>query len=172
MLISKQTPRRVVLEFGSMNCKEKRCSNCCKYGSGYVLKEEIPKIAKFLSITPEELEKEYLEQAEKFNTKQWRFKTTKEEGKPYGPCVFLREPLGCIIHDAKPLHCRVGNCDAKGEELQKWFDLNHFVNPDDPESIRQYAVYLEFNEPLPGGRLEELVPNQRKLKKILNYEII
>lgn len=172
MLISKKTPKRVVLELGKIDCRERKCSHCCRYGSGYVLKEEVPKIARFLKIKPKELKQEYLEEAEKFNTKQLRFKTIKQKGKAYGPCVFLKEPLGCIINDVKPLHCLIGSCGMHGSELQKWFDLNYFINPADPESIRQYAIYLDFNEPLPGGKLEELVPNQRRLKKILNYEML
>jgi Fe-S-cluster containining protein len=172
MLISKDTPKRVALELGKMNCVDKKCVHCCKFGSGYVLRDEIPKIAESLKMTPEELEKNYLEPAEKFNTRHMKFKTRNEKGKPYGPCVFLNEQAGCLIHDVKPLNCRIGNCGMNGSDLQKWFDLNFFVNADDPESIRQYAVYLEFNEPLPGGRLKELVSNPTRLQRILNYDII
>lgn len=172
MLISKQTPTRVVRELGRIDCIGMKCSHCCTYGAGYVLKKEVEKIAKFLEIKPQKLEQEYLETVEKFNTQQLRVKTKKFKGKPYGPCVFLKKPLGCVIHKAKPLHCSIGSCARHGTELQKWYDLNFFVNKDDPESIRQYAIYLEFNEPLPGGRLNELVPNKNQLKKILSYEIM
>ena len=56
--------------------------------------------------------------------------------------------------------------------LEQWFTLNHFVNVDDPESIRQWAVYLKTHDTIQGGSLEELVPDKKLLKKILNYEII
>jgi len=49
--------------------------------------------------------------------------------------------------------------------------LNYLVNKNDPESIRQYAAYLKSGgKTIPGGKLEELIPDKEKLKKILNFE--
>ncbi len=50
--------------------------------------------------------------------------------------------------------------------------LNYLVNPDDPESIRQWKMFLTQNNPIPGGSLKELVHDEEKLKKILSYEIL
>ena len=48
--------------------------------------------------------------------------------------------------------------------------LNHFVNKDDAESIRQYASYLKSGgKTLEGAELKELVPNKEKLRKILEF---
>lgn len=49
--------------------------------------------------------------------------------------------------------------------------LNYLVNKDDPESIRQYSTYLKSGgKTIEGGKLEELVPDKEKLKKILSFE--
>ncbi len=91
-------------------------------------------------------------------------------GKPYGPCVFFDD--GCKIHTVKPLECRIGNCSEYGEELSIWFMLNYQVNVSDPESVRQYAIYLKTRPTIPGGKLEELVPDKEKLGKILDFRIL
>ncbi|MEK0322612.1 MAG: hypothetical protein QQN47_07550, partial [Nitrosopumilus sp.] len=93
--------------------------------------------------------------------------------KPYGKCVFFDKELGCKIHEAKPLECKVAmGCKDYGEELSIWFMLNHFVNKDDAESVRQYASYLKTDgKTLEGASLKELVPDKNKLKKILKFEI-
>ena len=79
---------------------------------------------------------------------------------------------GCTIQEVKPLHCRVMNC-KDGEEMSVWFDLNFFVNPTDPESIRQWALYLASGgKNIPGGELREIVPDATKLRKILRYEVL
>ena len=49
--------------------------------------------------------------------------------------------------------------------------MNHVVDKDDPEAIRQWAQFLKNNDPIPGGHLEERVPDKEKLRKIMNYEI-
>ena len=79
--------------------------------------------------------------------------------------------IGCKIHKVKPLQCRIGNCGEHGEELSIWFMLNYLVNTKDPESIRQYNIYLQSGgKTIPGGNLEELIPDKEELKKILNFE--
>jgi len=50
--------------------------------------------------------------------------------------------------------------------------LNHFVNKDDAESIRQFASYLKTGgKTLEGAELKDLVTDKDKLKKILSFEI-
>ncbi len=167
-MITKTTPLKDILELGR-ECK--RAANCCRHGSGALAGDDLKNISGFLKITEKELKKEYLEEIEKFNTKRLRPKL-KREGKPYGPCVFL-DGKDCKIHHVKPLECKVGNCSKNGEKLSLWFMLNYFVNKNDPESIRQFSSYLKTGgKTLPGGKLEELVPEKNRLKKILSYKIL
>ena len=64
-------------------------------------------------------------------------------------------------------------CGPYGEELMLWFMLNHIVDANNPESVRQYAAYLKTGgRTLPGGELESLVPDKEKLGKMLDYTII
>lgn len=168
MLISKKTPKETVLKLGK-ECE--MCGSCCKYTSGFLVDDDIIKIARFLRTTTDKLKEKYLEEHERFNTKILRPKLIKGT-KPYGKCIFYNEQVGCIIHEVKPLHCKVGNpCNTYGHDLNQWFMLNYFVNPDDPESIRQWKIFLTQNEPIPGGSLKELVPDGERLRKILSYEV-
>ena len=171
MLISRDTPKKTVLELGKAECKAAKCSFCCTYGSGILEASDIPRIAKFLRLTEEELKERHLDEVERFHTKGFRPKI-KAKDRPYGPCVFHNAKVGCTIHPVRPLQCRIGNCNQHSADLQKWFDLNYFVNADDPQSIRDYSLWLEFNEPLPGGRLNELVPNESRRKQVLSYEVV
>jgi Fe-S-cluster containining protein len=165
-MIKRSTPLKEVLRLGKP-CK--RCGHCCKYGTGFLVEKDIPRIAKYLKITEEELKTDFLEAVSKFNTTLFRPKMTK---KPFGPCIFYENRI-CTIQDVKPLQCRIGNCSEYGEELSVWFTLNYFVNKHDPESIRQWALYLvSKGKNIPGGKLKELVPHEKTLKKILRYEIL
>ena len=170
MLVSKNTPMKAVLELGKIDCKG--CSHCCRYGSGFLAENDAEKIAEFLRITKEELAGKFLEEGEKFNTRTLKPRLVKKGNMPFGKCVFLDESRGCKIHEVKPLQCKIGNCGHHSADLQKWFDLKFFVNPRDPESVRQYALWLEFNEPLPGGNLHEIVPEMKRLREILSYGVI
>lgn len=168
-MISKKTNLKKVLELGKI-CK--KCGHCCSHGSGALADGDLKKITKFLKTTEKELKKTCLEEVEKFNTKRLRPITIKTK-KPYGRCVFFNKKKGCVIHLVKPLECKVGNCSEHGENLSLWFMLNYFINPDDPESIRQYAAYLRSGgKTLKGGKLEEIVPDKKQLKKILEYKIL
>ena len=168
-MISKKTKLKKVLELGK---KCKKCGHCCSHGSGALADDDLKKIAKFLKTTEKELEKTCLEEVERFNTKRLRPIIIKK-GKPYGRCIFLDDKKGCKINPAKPLECKVGNCSKHGEDLSLWFMLNYFVDPDDPESVRQYASYLiRGGKTLKGGRIEEIVVDKKKLKEILNYKIL
>ncbi|MBI2208594.1 YkgJ family cysteine cluster protein [Candidatus Woesearchaeota archaeon] len=154
-------------------CKCDACTVGCLHGSGVFAPGEIEKLAEFMNVDAEVLKKEFLEEIEKFNTKKFRPRI-KRKNHPYGKCIFFDEKLGCKIHEAKPLECKIAmGCKPYGEQLALWFMLNHFVNKDDAESVRQYASYLKTGgKTLDGGKLEELVPDKEKLRKILSFEIL
>jgi len=167
--ITKQTTLAEVLRLGN-ECK--RCNHCCRHGTGFLTKTDVHMIARHLKLTKEGFVKTCLEPVNKFNTTLYRPLSVKNK-KQYGTCIFFNSSKGCTIHEVKPMHCRISSCNRHGEELSVWFHLNYFVNADDPESIRQWALYLESGgKNIPGGELEELVPDKEKLKKILNYEIV
>src|SRR3989344_6619695 len=153
-------------------CKCEACTAGCRHGSGFLIDEDIPKIAKFLNVSEEVLKKDFLEEVEKFNTKRYRPKIIRKN-KPYGKCIFFDEEIGCRIHGEKPLECKVSmGCKDYGEQLSLWFMLKHFVNKDDAESVRQYASYLKSGgKTLEGAQLKDLVPDKEKLRKILELEI-
>lgn len=167
--ISKDTPIRMVKELGK-DCS--MCGNCCSHGAGLLVPEDMQRIARLLQVTEEELKEKYLDEVEMFNTKAWKPKTNKGE-KPYGPCIFYDKKKQCTIHVAKPFQCLITNCGDFSEQAIQWLYLNYFVNPDDPESVRQWASYLKHKDwVIEGGNLQELVPDRARLKKILNYDIL
>lgn len=174
--INAYTPLKKILGLGSV-CR--KCGHCCSHGSGFLIKKDHKRIAKALGISEKKLKERYLEEIEKFNTRLYRPKLKKFEGKenlPYGKCVFLKEKgteMLCKIHKVKPLQCKVGNCSKHGEKLNLWFTLSYFLNENDPESIRQYAVYLKSGgKTLKGAELNKLIKDKEKLNKILNYKIL
>lgn len=173
MIISKKTPKEIVLNLAD-ECSAQHCKNishCCSYSTGFLAEDDLKKIAAHLKIDEKVLKEKYLEEKRMFNTTALKPKSIKKD-KPYGPCIFLNKDTGCMIHKVKPLQCKLYTCKEYGFDLMQWFYLNHLVNPEDPQSVREYAEFLRFNEPIPGGMLEELVPDSQKLDKILNYEIM
>ena len=171
-MLTKNTPLKEVLKL-AYPCRCDACTVGCRHGSGFLVNEDIKKIAEFLNIEEEVLKKEFLEEIEKFNTKLFRPKIIRKN-KPYGKCIFFSEEEGCKIHDVKPLECKISmGCKQYGEELSLWFMLNHFVNKEDAESIRQYAAYLKSGgKALQGAELKDLVPDEEKLRKILEFKIL
>jgi len=172
MIISKQTPKEIVLKLGG-ECSAQNCgrrSHCCNYSTGFLAEGDLPRIARHLRMTEKALKEKYLDEKRMFNTAALKPKSIKGD-KPYGPCIFLNSQ-GCLIHKVKPLQCRLYTCKDYGFDLMQWFYLNHLVNPDDPQSVREYAEFLKFNTPIPGGNLEEIVPDRQRLAKILNYQIM
>lgn len=166
--ITTLTPRKLVEKLGA-ECTQ--CNQCCKVDSGLVLDEDIDKIADHVGIPRSEFVEEFLVPHEKFNKRLWKLKQIREPGKPYGRCVFLDDEKGCTIHSVKPTHCRVCSTKSRfGEQLSLWFVLNHIVDADDPEAIRQWATYLKTHPTIPGGELHELVPDKERLRKILAYQ--
>ncbi len=170
--LTKSTPLKEVLEL-THPCECDACANGCKYGSGFLADEDVPRISAHLGISEEALKKEFLEEFEKFNTKKLRPKILRKN-KQYGKCIFFDEKSRCKIHEAKPLECKISmGCKEYGEKLSLWLMLNHFVNENDAESIRQYESYLKGGgKTLEGGELEDLVPDKEKLRKILSLEIL
>ena len=162
MIITKNTPIEMLLALGK-ECA--MCGHCCEYGSGIMTENDISRLSKHLNLSREELMNSFLEPITKFNTTLHKPKLDK---KPFGQCIFYIGSKGCKIHNAKPLNCRLANCKEHGEDINLWFTLKHFVNPEDSTSIREYAYYLKAGgKTLPGFSLKELVKDQNKLKKIL-----
>ena len=172
-LIHKNTPLKEVLKLAAP-CRCNSCNHGCKYGSGSLVGEDSKNIAAFLFISEEDLKQKFLEEVELFNKKILRPKLLREKDKPHGQCVFYHEEKGCTIHQVKPLECKTSiQCKDYGQDLSVWFMVNHVVDANDPESIRQYSQYLKSGGKLiPSASLEELVPDKEKLKKILGYGIL
>lgn len=172
-MISKNTSLKEVLKLAAP-CRCNACNNGCKHGSGMLIGDDAKNIAAFLKISEEQLKKDYLEDTEQFNTKLLKPKLLRENNKPYGKCIFHDEQKGCMIHEVKPLQCKATiQCKEYGEELSIWFMLNHLVNPEDPESIRQYAQYIKSGgKIIPGASLKELMPDKERLTKSLKYQIL
>jgi len=165
--IRKSTPLDVVENLADTPCRSHKCTKCCEYGTGTALESDLPAIARELHLSVEQIKDSVFEKITKFNTTHYR---PRMQSKPYGKCVFL-DKKGCMIHSVKPTGCRLSTWNQHGEKLNEWFDLNYFVNTDDPESVRQWAQKLRFSSTIPGGQLHELVPDTQRLKKILNREI-
>ncbi len=172
-LIHKKTPLKEVLKLATP-CKCDSCNHGCKYGSGSLAGDDAKNIAQFMNISGDDLKKDYLEEVELFNKKVLRPKLLREKGKNHGQCVFFDEKKGCTIHEAKPLECKTSmGCKDYGEDLSVWFMVNHIVDTQDPESIRQFSQYIKSGGKLiPGATLQELVPDEEKLRKVLSYEIL
>ncbi len=167
-MIKANTPLTKVLTLVH-DCKCEKCEHGCKFGSGFMTEEDIKKMAAFLKITEEELKEKYLDEFEKFHTKRHKPKIKKKD-MPYGQCIFFGEE-GCKVHPAKPLECKIAmGCKEYGEDLITWFNLNYFVDPDDPQSVREWAIYLESGgNKIPGSELNDLIKDKKELKKILDY---
>ena len=155
-------------------CRCNSCNHGCRYGSGSLAGDDANNISSFLGISKEELKKGFLEEVDIFNKKVLRPRLVRKEGSLHGQCVFFDEKNGCTIHKVKPLECKTSiSCKDYGEDLSVWFMVNYVVDSKDPESIRQYAQYIKSGGKLvPGASLQDLVPDQKRLKKILSYEIL
>lgn len=167
--ITKQTSEAHVAELGK-ECT--RCNHCCKIDSGILFEEDVTRIADYMEMPRDEFIATFLDEHERFHTKCWKLKQIKTDNKPYGRCILLGEE-GCSVHEVKPKYCKLlSTASRHGQQLSVWFALNHFVNPHDPESIRQWATYLKTHPTIPGGQLHELVPDKERLQKILSYEVL
>ena len=126
-------------------CPE-QCGNCCLYGSGYVLDDEIKGLADAFKMNEKEFTAKYLEDS-LFRTK--RFRIIRQAGRPYGRCVFYEDK--CTIHNIKPLHCRIGSCNEHGEELSTWFKLNYLKEKEDIIKIQSKRIFR-----MPEGAIDNL----------------
>ncbi len=154
-MISKDTRKEVILRLVKNTCRA--CGHCCTLGSGIVLKHEVKELADAFNMTEKEFIEKYLDEFTKFNTTHYRFKQIKDRY-PSGRCIFYdTETKKCKIHEIKPLHCRISTCALIGSDIQKWFDVNYFLNTKDINSIREYEIYSRFNEPFPGLEPEKLI---------------
>ncbi len=153
-------------------CRCVACSHPCTFGSGFLINEDHPRLASFLNVSEQELNERYLEPEEKFNTTLWRPKI-KKNPYGYGQCIFYDAVRGCTIHEAKPTHCSVATgCKEYGEDINIWFHVNYFLDPDDPESIRQFATYLTSGgKTIPGASLGDLAPDAL-IDDIRSYKIL
>ena len=172
-MITKTTPLKEVLELAAP-CQCNSCNHGCKYGSGSLAEGDSKKIAAFLEISEEQLKKDFLEEKELFNKNVLKPKLIREIGKVHGRCIFYSDKKGCTIHEVKPLECRTSiQCKAYGEDLGVWFMVNHIIDVNDPESVRQYSQYIKSGgKVIAGAELERLVPDKERLNKILSYEIL
>jgi len=166
-VVTRATPLKVVEDLADTPCRSYKCTKCCEYGSGAATKDDLAQIAQHLKMNESEMIAKYFEPITKYNTTLYRPKLLAH---PYGPCTFLGKD-GCTIQSVKPTGCKLATWNHHGEQLSEWFDLNFFVNPDDAESVRQWATKLKFTATIPGGELKELVPDKEKLRKILAHEL-
>lgn len=167
--ITKLTTREKIEEL-STSCD--KCGHCCSYDSGFFLPEDIVRIASKMGIPKDEFIKEFLVPCKVYNKDIYKAKT-KDGKKPYGECTFLDKEEGCVIHEFKPLHCKLTRgCGEHGEQLSSWFTLNYLLDPNDSQAIREWAITLQTHRTIPGGELLELVPDKEKLSKILNHELL
>ena len=109
----------------------------------------------------------HLEKVTKFNTTLYR---PKLETKPVGKCVFYDEKKGCTIHAVKPYQCKIASRNHHGEKIIEWFDVNFFVNPQDPISLREWHQRLKFKTTIPGAAMDELVPDTIKRDQVIRGE--
>ena len=154
------------------DCRCRACETGCMYGSGLLAGDDLKNIAKHLGMTEEEAKENCMEEVHMFNTPMLRPKT-ENNGKPFGKCTFFDEAKGCVVNAVKPLQCKIASgCKKHGEEAITWFLVNFAVNPADPESVRQWAEYLKHHKVIEGAELFALIPDEQKLRQIMNYEIL
>ena len=166
IMIEKDTSKDKIIELGQ-NCE--KCGHCCSFGSGFIQVDELEELSKNLKITKDELKKKYLKQTEMYHKKVYKFKIKQKNELPYGKCIFLKNNI-CLIHDFKPLHCKIGTCNENGEHISEWYLSNYLVVPLDPESIRQWALRVSLHPTIKGANPHEIVKDKRRLKEYLNYE--
>ena len=172
-MVTKNTPLKDVLKLAAP-CRCNSCNHGCKYGSGSLAGDDSKKIAGFLKVSEEDLKKDFLEETELFNRKILRPRLLREKGKVHGRCIFYDDKKGCTIHEVKPLECKTSiQCKDYGEDLSIWFMVNHIIDTNDPESVRQYSQYIKSGgKIIQGAELENLIPDKEKLSKMLSYEIL
>lgn len=164
-----------------------RPSDMCETLPGFIHESEFENISGKLGVSIEELKKNFLREISAYNKKLHKpkheaiekrlgFKPTSTFHElPYGKCVFLNRDKPnkheCMLGDAMPMHCKIASESNHSEKLHAWYLLNHAVDADDPNSLREWAIYLKTHATIPGGELHELVPDSSKLKSILQNDV-
>lgn len=149
--LSRKTTEKEALERGA-HCD--RCGHCCQFSSGLMIDGEDSRIAEHLGISPERLREHYLEESVQFNRRMLRPRLIRKGTMPYGRCIFYDG--GCTINDVKPLHCRIGNCGPDGERLTDWFYINHVIDTDDEQSLKEWHLRTQTGLSLKGAHITEL----------------
>ncbi|MEM0231329.1 MAG: YkgJ family cysteine cluster protein [Candidatus Woesearchaeota archaeon] len=167
-IISTSTPQEVMISLGA---KCERCGHCCKYGSAYILDEELHLVAKYLAVEPEEFKRHYLEERQELNRTVYKLKHG--GNKPFGPCILYDERIGCLVHEVKPLYCKIASCSDRDGEALQWFRFNMLLDKEDPEALRQWnQLMLHTPKRIVGASIEEIIPDKDLRFKILSYEIM
>lgn len=163
--------------------KSARPGNMCELKPGFILNHELESIANHLSISKNQLTENMLQSFHAYGKKIHKPKHSPKIKKtgpkitdafhemPYGDCIFLDKDSGehrCRIEDVKPLHCKLATESAVSEKIHSWFILNHFVDSNDPHSLREWGNYLKTHRAVPGGELHELVKDKNKLAKVFD----
>jgi Fe-S-cluster containining protein len=169
-MITAQTKLPTLLKM-THPCRCDSCENSCNFGSGALADNELERIAYYLDLTPDDAKEKYFEEVKRFGTTRLRPKLERKEGLPYGKCIFYEKEKGCLIHEVKPLECKLSmGCKDYGDELITWFHINHFLDKKNPESLRQFKIYLESGgKTLPGAEHKDIF-DQETLKKLEEYE--
>jgi Fe-S-cluster containining protein len=164
--IKRSTPRHVIEKLAPDDPDD----ISCMFGSGCLLPEDIPRLAKHLGINQDKLVSDYLEPVTKYNTTHFR---PKLRTKPVGECVFYdSKTKKCTVHRAKPYQCRIATRSHHGPAIIEWFDANFFLNPKDPQSLREWHSRLRHRKTIPGASMEELVPDKKKRDAIIRGEYV
>lgn len=166
MIITVKTPVEEMVKIGS-RCD--RSNHCCKHSTGFLAQGDLVNLSRHLQIPIRQLKQKFLREEDIFNRIMLRPKKL-IKNKPYGRCVFLDDVKGCTVHMVKPLQCKVSTCKHDGSAILQWFYVNHVLDMHDPESVRQYAQFIQFHNPIPGASLEELIPDEEERKRILSYK--
>ncbi|HLD89158.1 MAG TPA: YkgJ family cysteine cluster protein [Candidatus Nanoarchaeia archaeon] len=129
ILITKNTPLKKVLELGKQPLcgKLEKCRICCAFGSPFLIKDDISRIAKHFGLSNDEFINKHCDDkySKFFVTRKIKLKT-KNTGKPYGACIFF-DDCECRIHKIKPLQCRIANCNENGQKLSNWFAKKYLL---------------------------------------------
>ncbi len=180
--ITRMTSREQILSVAS---NKARPGKVCEVSPGYVKEDEAKEMAAKLGISLQELKDAFLREVRAYNTRLYKPKhepkkirlgdslTGAIHNAPHGSCVFLdknQEGHACMLGEKMPLHCRIATHETHGEKLHVWYMLNHAVNSDDPRSLREWAIYLKTHPTIPGGQLEDLVPDEDRLRSILEAD--
>ena len=129
-LTSQLKDRKPADKIGAKECQ--RCGGCCVRGPCGLDKEDVPKLAKFLNISIQELFDNYLVVDGSDPKFYLRPRRSGQSGGHYltcsetyeqSACVFFRDgqPGECAIHAAKPKHAQETKCwEENGVEFPIW----------------------------------------------------